>query len=101
MVTLLSLVNDTERECGTVSQTSRLSTVAGARGRQEKIVAHVIEAWRLIQSERTDWPWMRVTATLDLTQDQFTYGPAGFRSEARRVGKECFRTCRSRGAPGH
>src|SRR3546814_18947664 len=27
--------------------------------------------------------------------------PRGFRSEERRVGKECVSTCRSRGAPGH
>ncbi|SKB32377.1 phage adaptor protein [Sphingopyxis flava] len=78
MATLLELVNHTERESGTVSQTSRLSTVVGATGRQEKIVQHVIEAWRLIQSERTDWAWMRRTATLDLTIDQLTYGPADF-----------------------
>lgn len=78
MATLLQLVNDTERESGTVSSTSRLASVAGASGRQEKIVRHVIEAWRLIQNERTDWPWMRKTADVALTVGQSTYLSATF-----------------------
>lgn len=76
MATLLSLVNDTERESGTVQKGSRLSTVVGAGGRQEKIVAHVIEAWRLIQNDRTDWAWMRRTVTADLIIGQAEYSAA-------------------------
>lgn len=78
MSTFLELVNDTERESGTVHQASRLSTVVGAKGRQEKIVGHVMEAWRLIQGSRTDWPWMRRTATRDLIVNQAAYGGADF-----------------------
>lgn len=78
MSTFLELVNDTERESGTVHQASRLSTVVGAKGRQEKIVGHVIEAWRLIQGARTDWPWMRRTATRDLIPAQATYAATDF-----------------------
>jgi len=59
MATYLDLVNDLERESGTIQKGSRLSTVVGAPARQEKMVEWVAEAWRMIQLERTDWPWMR------------------------------------------
>lgn len=59
MPTFLQLVNDLERESGTISQGSRLGTVVGAPGRQEKMVDWVREGWRLIQTARTDWPWMK------------------------------------------
>lgn len=54
----LELVNMLERESGTIQQGSRLTTVVGARGRQEKMVGWIIEAWRMIQTARTDWPFM-------------------------------------------
>lgn len=78
MSTFLELVNDTERESGVVHKTSRLSTVVDAQGEQEKIVGHVREAWRLIQVERTDWAWMRRTATRDLIINTLAYGAADF-----------------------
>lgn len=59
MATFLQLVNDLERESGTIQKGSRLATVANAPARQEKMVEWVAEAWRLIQIERADWPWMR------------------------------------------
>lgn len=59
MATFLQLVNDLERESGTIYQGSRLATVVGAPGRQEKMVEWIREAWRLIQTARSDWPWLR------------------------------------------
>lgn len=60
MATFLNLVNDLERESGTIQKGSRLSTVANAPARQEKMVEWVAEAWRLIQLDRSDWPFMRL-----------------------------------------
>lgn len=59
MSTFIQLVNDVERESGTVSQAQRLTTVTGARGRQEKIVQWTAQAWAEIQRERRDWTFMR------------------------------------------
>lgn len=55
----LQLVNSLERESGTVFKNQRLGSVINAPGRQEKMVAWVVEAWRLIQTSRSDWRWMR------------------------------------------
>jgi hypothetical protein len=60
MSTFLQLVNDVERESGTVQRAQRLSTVVNPpTDRQEKIVKWTAEAWRQIQTGRTDWPWQR------------------------------------------
>ncbi|WP_226018414.1 hypothetical protein [Novosphingobium sp. FKTRR1] len=47
-----------ERESGTIQQGSRLTTVVGALGRQEKMVNWIAEAWRMVQTGRSDWPFM-------------------------------------------
>lgn len=58
MATFLELVNMVERESGTVNLHSRTTDVASpGSGRQEKIIAHVNEAYRQIQVARSDWPW--------------------------------------------
>src|SRR3546814_7028455 len=41
------------------------------------------------------------TASARLLFDPATRAEAGFRSEERRVGKECVSTCRSRWSPSH
>jgi len=74
MATFLNLVNDVERESGTISQEQRLTTVASPTGRQEKIVEHVKEAWRLIQTSRSFWSWRRVEFSQALTIGQKRYG---------------------------
>ena len=74
MSTFLQLVNDVERESGTVNITSRSTDVtAPGSGRQEKIISHVKRAWELIQNSRTDWPWMQVETTKVLTIGQARY----------------------------
>lgn len=73
MATFLQLVNDVERESGTIAQAQRLTTVAGAIGRQEKIVAWTRQAWEMIQRERTDWTFRRKQFTADLTIGQHSY----------------------------
>lgn len=78
MSTFLELVNDIERESGTVNSTSRLTDVTAPTGRQQKIVAHCVEAWRMIQASRTDWPWMKVEVTKDLIVGQGRYAASDF-----------------------
>ena len=74
MSTFLQLVNDVERESGTVNSTSLTANVATpVTGRQGKIVQMVIRAWELIQNSRTDWPWMQVETTKVLTIGQARY----------------------------
>lgn len=58
MATFLQLVNDIERESGTIQKGARLATVANPPARQEKIVEWVREAWILIQNSRSDWKWL-------------------------------------------
>jgi hypothetical protein len=76
--TFLQLVNDVERESGTVSQSQRLTTVVGASGRQEKIVAWVREAWDMIQRERQDWTFHRKRFSAILTIGDTSYSAADF-----------------------
>lgn len=57
MATFLQLVQDTERDSGTMSTV--LSTTVGAVGRHARFVAWVSEAWSMIQAERTDWRWLK------------------------------------------
>ncbi len=59
MSTFLQLVNDVERESGTVAQAQRLATVVSPVGRQEKIVKWTAQAWAMIQRERRDWSFRR------------------------------------------
>lgn len=73
---LLQLVNEVERESGTVSQSQRLTTVVGASGRQEKIVQWVVQAWQDIQGERRDWTFRRKQFSGALTIGQAGYTAA-------------------------
>lgn len=75
MATFLSLVNDVERESGTVSQAQRLGTVVGAVGRQEKIVAWTRQAWEMIQRSRSDWTFRRKQFSHALTIGVTSYLP--------------------------
>lgn len=59
MATFLQLVNDVERESGTVAQSQRLVSVLSPVGRQEKIVKWTVQAWEMIQRERRDWTFRR------------------------------------------
>lgn len=76
MATFLELVNKVERESGTVAQAQRLSTVSGARGRQEKVVAWTSRAWEMIQRERPDWTFLRKSFAHSLTVGRGTYTAA-------------------------
>lgn len=76
MSTFLELVNDLERESGTIHQGGRLATVIDAPGRQEKMVEWIVEAWRMIQLARADWPWRRGEFEGVLTPGQARYTPA-------------------------
>jgi len=76
MSTFLELVNAVERESGTVSKSQRLATVAGAPGRQEKIVEWTSTAWVQIQRARPDWAFMRAEASHELTVGQARYAAA-------------------------
>ena len=76
MSTFLQLVNDLERESGTIYQNQRVGSVLNAPGRQEKMVEWVAEAWRLIQTSRQDWPWMRKEFSAPLVSDQSRYTAA-------------------------
>lgn len=73
MATFLQLVNDVERESGTVQQARRLSTVVSAQGRQEKIVEWVRQAWTEIQGARTDWTFIRQEFSHALTSGVAAY----------------------------
>lgn len=75
MATFLQLVNDLERESGTVQKAARLVTVANAPNRQEKIVEWVRDAWEIIQTSRTDWQWLRKEFQTDLLANQARYTP--------------------------
>lgn len=87
MSTLLQLVNDLERESGTIYQNQRLGSVLNAPGRQEKMVEWVIEAWRQIQTSRTDWSWMRreFSAPLIIGQSRYTAVQLGLTTFSRWV----------------
>ena len=73
MATFLQLVNDVERESGTIAQSQRLATVANPVGRQEKIVQWTARAWEDIQRARPDWTFMRAEGSHGLTADQARY----------------------------
>lgn len=76
MATFLQLVNDVERESGTIAQSQRLTTVAGATGRQEKIVAWTRQAWEMIQRDRGDWHFRRKQFSANLTAGTTSYSSA-------------------------
>lgn len=77
MPTFIQLVNHVERESGTVQRAQRLSTVVNpTTDRQEKIVYWTSEAWRQIQTGRTDWPWQRGEFSHALTIGQSRYTAA-------------------------
>lgn len=72
MATFLQLVNDVERESGTVNQAAMLSTVVGATGRQKKMVEWTRQAWEMIQRER-QWHFRRKAFSHALTIGQMVY----------------------------
>lgn len=76
MATFLQLVNKVERLSGIINQGQRLTTIVGARGRQEKIVYWTSQAWEEIQRERRDWTFLRKQFDEALTVGQTTYTPA-------------------------
>ena len=91
MATFLQLVNDLERESGTIYKAQRLSTVIDAPGRQEKMVAWVREAWHIIQTSRSDWPWLVKEFSASLVAGQARYtalelGIANFAGWPRKSG---------------
>jgi len=73
VATFLQLVNDVERESGTISQSQRLTTVVNPIGRQEKIVAWTRQAWEMIQRDRSDWTFKRKQFTGDMVIGQTAY----------------------------
>jgi hypothetical protein len=74
MKTFLGLVNDVERESGTVNLHSRTTDVTTpGSGRQEKIIEHVNLAYEEIQLARTDWPWRRLDFQRQLVINQARY----------------------------
>lgn len=73
MATFLQLVNDVERESGTISQAQRVTTVLEPIGRQEKIVNWTRQAWEMIQRERSDWTFRRKQFTGDMVIGQTAY----------------------------
>ncbi len=85
MATFIQLVNALERESGTIQKGSRLASVANAPNRQEKMVEWIVEAWRMIQTSRSDWPWMRreFEAPLIIGQARYTGTAMGLGDFAR------------------
>lgn len=73
MATFLSLVQDTERESGTMP--SLLSTTVGQTGRHQRFVKWVQQAWEELQSEREDWRWMRASFSGSVIAGTVTYDP--------------------------
>lgn len=78
MATFLQLVNDLERESGTVYQAQRVVTVTAPAGRHEKMVEWVREAWSIIQMARTDWRWQKDEFTAALVPGQLRYDASDF-----------------------
>ena len=77
MSTFLQLVNDLERESGTVDKFSRAADVtAPPTARQEKMVEWIKLAWEIIQNARSDWRWMRREFSAPLAIGQSRYMPA-------------------------
>lgn len=77
MSTFLQLVNDLERESGTIDRYARTSDVtAPPTNRQEKMVQWVREAWDIIQTARNDWRFMRGEFSAFLTPGQSRYTAA-------------------------
>lgn len=77
MATFLQLVNDVERESGTISQSQELTTVANPIGRQRKIVNWTRQAWEMIQRSRDDWTFQRTQGTGALVAGTTAYTGAG------------------------
>lgn len=65
------------RESGTVAGDQPVS-VAGQTGRLAKIVHWTSQAWRLIQTHRRDWEFMRAEFLADLSPGVSRYTPASF-----------------------
>lgn len=76
MATFLKLVQDLERESGTIQQAARLTTVLEPVGRHEKMVEWVREAWEIVQQARGDWPWRRAEFEAQIATGQANRTPA-------------------------
>lgn len=70
----LALVNRTRLECGVSG--SDLASVSGQTGESARLIAWCQSAWLDIQSARTDWQWMRKSASFQTVAGQATYTPA-------------------------
>lgn len=73
MATFLQLVNDVERESGTISQAQELATVVNPIGRQRKIVRWTRQAWEMIQRSRDDWTFQRQPGSGSLVAGTASY----------------------------
>lgn len=69
----LQLCNRLRLECGVSG--ADLTSVASQTGEPGRLVAWVNSAWLDIQNTRTDWQWMRTTATFPTATGQPTYTP--------------------------
>jgi hypothetical protein len=79
VATFLELVNDLERESGTFERAARTTTVAQAQtgeDRHENMVEWIREAWRIIQTARNDWRFMREEFEHLLVVGKQRYTPA-------------------------
>lgn len=52
------------------------ATVVGQAGELKRAINFINEAWNDIQLARTDWRWMRASASFSTVSDQATYTPA-------------------------
>lgn len=71
MATFLELVQETERESGTMPSVP--STTTGATGRHANFVRWVRDAYTRLQRERGDWLWMRDRFQGDLSDGRQSY----------------------------
>lgn len=70
----IDLVNRLRLECGVLG--SDLASVVNQTGESNRMVTWTNAAWLDIQNTRTDWQWMRTTATFPTVAGQPTYSAA-------------------------
>lgn len=68
---LLLLVNRARRECGVAG--GDLSTLLSPSREAQRFIDWISEAWTDVQTDRTDWEWMRKTATFATVPGQGEY----------------------------
>jgi hypothetical protein len=74
--TYLQLCQAVGSVSGTVSPNNPLTAIADAAGRWSKIIAFTAEAWTLIQTARSDWPWMIEEVSKSTADGQASYSPS-------------------------